>query len=129
MKKQLNLWLDLNTVYETNLINTHFRLKHQVIEKSNSPWNFSLVAAISKHFFQIRMKIWGHPHLFFEFQKLNLKIVILFIEKGGKVRWCTDWRALNRVTIKVSKKIIIKVQNVQDNTIPNGVSIRRIGTL
>ena len=129
MKKQLNLWLDLNTVYETNLINTHFRLKHQVIEKSNSPWNFSLVAAISKHFFQIRMKIWGHPHLFFEFQKLNLKIVILFIEKGGKVRWCTDWRALNRVTIKVSEKRIIKVQNVQDNTIPNGVSIRRIGTL
>ena len=31
MKKQINLWL-----------------KHKVIEKSNSPWNFSLLAAISK---------------------------------------------------------------------------------
>ena len=71
----------------------------------------------------------GAPSLIFQISKIKLKIVILFIEKGGKVRWCTDWRALNRVTIKVSEKRIIKVQNVQDNTIPNGVSIRRIGTL
>ena len=42
MKKQLNTWL-----------------RHEVIEESNSPWNFSLVAAV---------------------------------KKGGKVRWCTDWR-------------------------------------
>ena len=46
LKKQLDVWL-----------------RHKVIEKSNSPWNFSLVAAI---------------------------------KKGGKIRWCTDWRALVR---------------------------------
>ena len=48
LKKQLDTWM-----------------RHGVIEKSNSPWNFSLVAAV---------------------------------KKGGKIRWCTDWRAL------VSKK-------------------------
>ena len=112
MKKQLNLWI-----------------KHKVIEKSNSPWNFSLVAAISKSYIQTsqlifltRMKIWGHPYLFFkityklssslqkkEVRKMNTKVQKVrcnTFPNGslGKVRWCTDWRSLNRVTIKVSRK-------------------------
>ena len=127
MKKQLNLWLKLDLKHiKPKIIIKFCRLKHKVIEKSNSPWNFSLVAAISKPFPKFRMKIWGHPYLF---SKIKLKIVILSIEKGGKVRWCTDWRSLNRVTIKVSWKMTIEVQNNQDNIISNGVSIHRIGTL
>lgn len=50
MKQQIDKWL-----------------RHDIIEKSNSPWNFSLVAAV---------------------------------KKNNRIRWCTDWRALNRVTIK-----------------------------
>ena len=50
MKKQLDLWL-----------------KHGVIQPSNSPWNFNLLAAV---------------------------------KKGLKIRWCCDWRKLNRVSLK-----------------------------
>ena len=50
MAKQLDIWL-----------------KHKVIEESNSPWNFSLVAAV---------------------------------KKNNRIRWCVDWRDLNKVTIK-----------------------------
>ena len=53
-------------------------LKHKVIEKSRSPWNFGLVAA---------------P------------------KKNGKIRWCVDYRELNKVTTKDSHPI----GNIQDN--------------
>lgn len=53
-------------------------LQHGVIEESNSPWNFGLVAA---------------P------------------KKNGKIRWCVDYRALNKVTTKDSHPI----GNIDDN--------------
>ena len=61
LKKQLDQWLE-----------------HQVIEKSNSPWNFGLVAA---------------P------------------KKNGKVRWCIDFRELNKATIPSTTPI----GNIEDN--------------
>ena len=51
---------------------------HGIIEKSNSPWNFGLVAA---------------P------------------KKNGKIRWCVDYRALNKITTKDSHPI----GNIDDN--------------
>ena len=53
-------------------------LEHGVIEQSNSPWNFGLVAA---------------P------------------KKNGKIRWCVDYRALNKITTKDSHPI----GNIDDN--------------
>ena len=53
-------------------------MAHGIIEKSNSPWNFGLVAA---------------P------------------KKNGKIRWCVDYRALNKITTKDSHPI----GNIDDN--------------
>ena len=61
LKKQVDQWL-----------------KHKVIEKSQSPWNFGLVAA---------------P------------------KKNGKIRWCVDYRELNKITEKDTHPI----GNIDDN--------------
>ena len=61
LRKQLDEWLE-----------------HGVIEKSNSPWNFGLVAA---------------P------------------KKNGKVRWCIDFRELNKATVPSTTPI----GNIEDN--------------
>ena len=61
LKKQLDKWLE-----------------KEVIEPSDSPWSFNLVAAK---------------------------------KKGGKIRWCVDWRRLNLVT----KKDAFPMPSVQDN--------------
>jgi hypothetical protein len=61
LKKQIDKWL-----------------KHVVIEKSCSPWNFGLVAA---------------P------------------KKGGNIRWCADYRALNEISSISSAPIC----NIEDN--------------
>jgi hypothetical protein len=53
-------------------------LLHGVIEESNSPWNFALVAA---------------P------------------KKGGAIRWCVDYRALNLISLRDSHPI----GNIEDN--------------
>ena len=61
LKKQLDKWLEKD-----------------VIEASDSPWSFNLVAAK---------------------------------KKGGKIRWCVDWRRLNQIT----KKDAFPMPSVQDN--------------
>ena len=61
LKEQLNKWLGKD-----------------VIEPSDSPWSFNLVAAK---------------------------------KKGGRIRWCVDWRRLNLIT----KKDAFPMPNVQDN--------------
>ena len=96
MKKQIDTWL-----------------RHDVIEPSQSPWNFSLGKAENK-------KFGGTTSNFQHFWKFhNSRLTVAAIKKGGRVRWCTDWRSLNRKTVKGEHETSMQNNNKTSRDVNN----------